>query len=255
MQTAESLEQLETLGRTESAAFDARSLILNEYRGVLSTHSDDLPGYPFGSIVPYCLDGEGRPVMLITKIAQHTKNIQSDPKVSLIISQSDVDDTHTSARVTWVGDAELIKEPEVISERYYSYFPQAKAYDKQGIHKVYNFDFYRINLTKARYIGGFGKAVWVRNELISRKNPLFGEVEAKIVNHMNEDHLDAIKTYCETAGIEIPNGKTPRLAGVNGEGIHVIMGRRIVFIRFPEAVTNASEARQQLVAMATEKSN
>ena len=67
----------------------ARNLMLSEYQGVLSTHSLDAPGYPFGSVAPYCLDRKGRPVILISNIAQHTKNLKANPKVSLIVMERD----------------------------------------------------------------------------------------------------------------------------------------------------------------------
>lgn len=57
----------------------ARELLLKEYRGVLSTHSKSMPGFPFGSVVPYCLDAEGNPLILISRIAQHTHNLLKDP--------------------------------------------------------------------------------------------------------------------------------------------------------------------------------
>lgn len=58
------------------AAKHARELLLKEYRGVLSTLSKAMPGFPFGSVVPYCLDEQGRPLILISRIAQHTHNLQ-----------------------------------------------------------------------------------------------------------------------------------------------------------------------------------
>lgn len=61
------------------AATQARELLLKEYRGVLSTHSKSMPGFPFGSVVPYCLDADGNPLILISRIAQHTHNLQKTP--------------------------------------------------------------------------------------------------------------------------------------------------------------------------------
>ncbi len=231
--------------RKEEAAFDARSLMLNEYSGILSTHSHDVPGYPFGSVMPYCLDDQGRPVMLISRIAQHTKNIQENPRVSLIMTQSGIDDAHLGARLTWIGDAELIGNDGEMAERYYAFFPQSQDY-----HKTHNFDFYRINLVRARYIGGFGKIFWVKNELLTKANPFFGEAETAIVNHMNEDHVDAMVKYCLTAGVSLPENIKPRMAGVNSEGMHLLIDRKVVFIRFPETVEQPMDVRQQLVYMA-----
>ena len=62
----------------------ARELLLKEYRGMLATHSKKMPGFPFGSVVPYCLDADGRPLLLISSIAQHTHNLQADGRCSLL---------------------------------------------------------------------------------------------------------------------------------------------------------------------------
>ncbi len=238
----------------EQAAFDARALLLNEYNGVMSTNSNEMPGYPFGSVMPYCLDGEGRPVIFIANIAQHTRNIKQNPKVSLIVQQSNIDDVHIGGRITWIGDAELIEHREeeaVIAERYFSYFPASRSYrnikEDQAKH---SFRFYRINFVRGRFIGGFGNIFWVKPELFLKKNPFYGEVEQSMVKHMNEDHVDAMGKYCKMANIELPEGIQPKMAGFNSEGMHLRIGHKVVFIRFPEEVQEAMEVRQQLVAMA-----
>ena len=102
--------------------FDAHSLLLSEYHGVLSTHSVDAPGYPFGSIVPYCMDSDGQPVILISTIAQHTKNIQENPKVSLIVTEGEANDVQAAPRLTWLGNANIVSDDENVSIRYYKYF-------------------------------------------------------------------------------------------------------------------------------------
>ena len=70
-------------------AKNARELLLKEYRGALATQSKAMPGFPFGSVVPYCLDEQGRPLILISRIAQHTHNLQKDPKCSLLVGERD----------------------------------------------------------------------------------------------------------------------------------------------------------------------
>ena len=69
---------------SEQAKREARELLLREYRGVLSTQSKAMPGFPFGSVVPYCLDAQGWPLILISRIAQHTHNLKVDGKCSLL---------------------------------------------------------------------------------------------------------------------------------------------------------------------------
>lgn len=93
----------------------ARELLLKEYRGVLSTLSKSMPGYPFGSVVPYCLDAQGHPVILISRIAQHTHNLQKDPKCSLLVGERDAEDVQAVGRLTVMAEARssLTKRPSM----------------------------------------------------------------------------------------------------------------------------------------------
>ena len=84
----------------------ARDLLLENYQGILCTNSKDLSGYPFGSVAPYILSADCQPVILISTIAQHTKNILFDNKVSLVITEGNADDLQTAGRVTYIGDAD-----------------------------------------------------------------------------------------------------------------------------------------------------
>jgi putative heme iron utilization protein len=80
---------------------DARGLLLEAKAGVLSTLSRDVPGFPFGSVVPHCLDRGGLPLTLIADIAQHTKNLLADPRASLTVTEAAEDgDVQAQARLT-----------------------------------------------------------------------------------------------------------------------------------------------------------
>ena len=106
----------------------ARELLLKEYRGVLSTHSKSMPGFPFGSVVPYCLDAQGNPLILISRIAQHTHNLQKDPKCSLLVGEREAEDVQAVGRLTVMAEAhKLVDESaiEAAAERYYRYFADA----------------------------------------------------------------------------------------------------------------------------------
>src|SRR5262249_33079767 len=106
----------------------ARMLLKRQSVGVLSTHSVDVEGYPFGSIVPYILDYEGAPIMLISAIAQHTRNIKRNEKVSLTIFDRFADDPQASGRLTWIGNAESVDPSDTkIRQRYLRYFPSAAS--------------------------------------------------------------------------------------------------------------------------------
>ena len=84
----------------------ARELLLQNSFGVLSTISLDVPGYPFGSVTPYCVDDQCCPLIYISQIAQHTRNILKDPRVSLtIVEGGDSDDVQARGRVTVIANA------------------------------------------------------------------------------------------------------------------------------------------------------
>lgn len=227
-------------------AKEARDLLLAEYQAVLSTHSVDVAGYPFGSVVPYCMNKDGEPIILISTIAQHTKNILADSRVSLIATEGNADDQQTVGRVTYIGNAEKLDEDDNNNiERYYSFFPQSRDY-----HKTHDFSFYTIKLVRVRFIGGFGQIYWVEKEDFIKPNPFDFDEERQMFNHMNADHLDAIRHYCQLYTINCEQTQTPEMIGIDSEGFHLRTGSRVHRINFSEPVNNAGEVRKTLVEMA-----
>jgi len=224
----------------------ARDLLLSEYQAFLSTHSVEVSGYPFGSVVPYCLNKEGEPVILISDIAQHTINISSDPRVSLIATDGNADDLQTVARVTYIGNAVKLDEDDTDSiERYYNYFPQSHDH-----HKTYDFNFYSIKPVRIRFIGGFGKNNWIEKDEFLFTNPFSFDEEKQMIDHMNADYLESIKHYCDLCGIHYSPDNIPVMVGIDSEGFHLRTGTRIHRINFTEPVHTAEEARKLLVDIA-----
>ena len=229
-----------------SAAGAARDLLCRCYDGVLATVSVDVPGYPFGSVVPYCLDQHGRPLILIAAIAQHTKNIRADARVSLTVFDRAEPDLQAASRVTVLGDARCLSEDErALALRYYRYFPQSHDYDR-----THDFSFYAIAPHRIRYIGGFGAIHWFEPAALVTPNPFDADAERGIVEHMNVDHAKAIRHYCTVAGIEIAADVTPELVGCDGEGINLRLDTRVARIAFAAPVTTLKAVRAMLVAMA-----
>src|ERR1700727_1851291 len=96
----------------------ARTLLHLGRVGSLSTLSRKRPGFPFGSLMPYALDGAGRPLFLISTMAMHTQNLQQDPRASLLVTQPEAEgDPLGAARVTVVGNAVKLDSPEVADAR------------------------------------------------------------------------------------------------------------------------------------------
>lgn len=226
---------------------EARELLCRTYDGVLSTHSVEMQGFPFGSVVPYCLDRRGRPVILIADIAQHTRNIAANPTVSLIVLDRSVDDVQANGRLTLLAGAHPVpsEDLEDTAERYYSFFPDSRDY-----HKTHAFAFYRLEPVRLRYIGGFGRIHWLPPDAVPRANPFTAEEERAMVRHMNEDHPEALQAYCARADISLPPGGVPVMVGIDGEGFHLRVGARIVRFAFPAPVATPAEVRAALVQMA-----
>jgi len=224
-------------------AVAARRLLSHQSLGVLSTQSVDVEGYPFGSIAPYVLDYDGQPVMLISEIAQHTRNIKRNNKVSLTVFDRYEDDPQASGRLTWIGDAEAVNSADAeIRRRYLRYFPSAESY-----FETHDFSFYRIHLRRARFIGGFGQIFWVEAEEMRLQNP-FRQTETGIVKHMNDDHPKALRHYCNVLkGIEV---QAVAMTGIDSEGFDLLADGRKLRIDFDSPISTAEEARAALVKLA-----
>ncbi|MBK3866413.1 DUF2470 domain-containing protein [Pseudomonas stutzeri] len=229
------------------ASKHARLLLLKEYRGVLSTHSQAMPGFPFGSVVPYCLDASGRPLILISRIAQHTRNLKGDGRCSLLVGERAADDVQAAGRLTLLAEARQLDGPAVIeaaAQRYYRYFPESRDY-----HRVHDFDFWVLEPVRWRYIGGFGAIHWL--DQVALANPFAvenGEVERSMVEHMNEDHAAAIAHYVEQAGL--PRSPAAQLAGIDSEGFHLRIGQALHWLAFAAPCETPVAVRQALVALA-----
>lgn len=226
-----------------SAAAEARQFLSATHSGVLSTISARLEGYPFGSIAPFVLDHDGNPLILISTIAEHTKNIQADARVSLIAFDPGASDMQAGARLTVIGKAIPMDKDEALRARYLRYFPQAEGY-----FDMHDFLFHRIEVEQARFIGGFGKIHWVPgDELRAPANRLAAQ-EAAILDHMNADHAENLSAYCRHVhGIE---AEQAIMIGIDTAGFDVRANDKLLRFAFDTPVTDAQEARQALVALA-----
>jgi hypothetical protein len=221
---------------------EARRFTRSQHNGVLSTISKRLEGFPFGSVAPFILDHAGRPVILISDIAEHTKNIVADPRVSLIV-QPYSPDMQVNGRVTVIGRAERVPEKDALGPRYLRFHPQAEAY-----FAMHDFQFYRIKPVRVRYIGGFGKIFWVEpNRYLQAELPL-AEQESDIVAHMNADHGDNLRAYCRHVyGVDTTKAS---MLGIDPDGFDVRADCGDLRFEFATPVADAAMARQELVALA-----
>ena len=224
-------------------ALTARRLLNHQSVGVMSTHSIDVEGYPFGSIAPYTLNYDGEPIILISDIAQHTRNIKQNNRVSLTVFDPQADDPQSGSRLTWIGDSQPIDASDAETrDRYLRYFPSAESY-----FDTHDFSFYRIGLRRARFIGGFGQIFWIEPDAMLIKNP-FRETERGIVEHMNRDHQQALFHYCKLFGRAEVEAVT--MTGIDSEGFDLLADKRKLRIDFDSPIHTSEEARARLVQLA-----
>ena len=228
----------------------ARTLVYLSRIGSLSTLSRKQPGFPFGSVMPYGLDGRGRPIFLISPMAMHTQNLQADPRASLLVTQPDSSgDPLGASRVTVIGNVQTIPKPEVGDAR--RLYLERYANSKYWVN-FEDFSFYRMDVLDVYYVGGFGVMGWVQASDYDHAKPdPLAEAAAGIIEHMNTDHKDELILLARTcAGIE---SQEAAMTSVDRLGFQVrlkipdgMKGARIAFLR---EVTNPGEARKVLVEM------
>jgi putative heme iron utilization protein len=231
---------------TSNKLHAARELLLRESFGVMSTISIDVPGYPFGSVTPYCVDRECQPIVYISTIAQHTKNILADPRVSLTIieANSDSDDVQSRGRLTIMADAKRADRVDTdIRDRYMRYFPSAVPFDQ-----THDFMFFRLELVRARFIGGFGQIFWLTREELCLNNPFSPQDESRIIRHMNDDHSEALQQYAAADHAIVPG--SVRMAGIDAEGFDLLQAGRKRRFLFDRPVLSMEDARRTLADMA-----
>jgi heme iron utilization protein len=224
-------------------AREAREIVRTQSSGVLSTQSSKLPGYPYGSALPHVTDHLGRPVILISHLAEHTHNIEADARVSFIVHSTGVD-LQSQPRATIVGEARTITDAEAIARRYLRYYPDHEQYLQIG-----GFRFYVIEPVQVRFIQGFGGLHWISGEHYLAPADLT-QAEASILEHMNQDHGEALRTYCSY--VHSIEALDAQMIGIDCDGFDVRADGQMLRITFAEPVTNSGQVRIALIALADE---
>lgn len=233
-----------------SHAERVRTLVSLTSIATLSTLSRKHAGFPFGSLMPYALDPEGRPLFLISNMAMHTQNLKAAPQASLFVTQTAGDgDPLGAARATLVGLAEPVPAIEVASAR-----GQYLARHENSRYWVdfADFAFFRLQPIDIYFVGGFGVMGWVSAEEYARATPdPLAASGPGIIAHMNSDHGAAMILLARThSGIEATEATMTSVDRLGfylrlktGEGVK---GARINFLR---EVSASQQAREVLVEM------
>jgi heme iron utilization protein len=228
----------------------ARSLAATYIRGTLSTLNDE--GYPFGSVVLYVLDDHGQPVMLLSELAEHTKNIRRDGRASVLVSSTVMpgDDPMALPRVTIIGSLLPVTDDELpaLRARFLAAHPSAESYVEFG-----DFGWWRLALDSVRFVGGYGRMSWVDVDAYKHVEPdPLARHGDSIMAHMNTDHADANLAYAR-AQAGIADATSARMVAVDRLGFDLLAatprGLQPARVNFDDPVDTPEGVRNAVVAL------
>ena len=223
-----------------SSARDARQMLRAHRYGALSTLSLKFGGHPFGSITPYLVGHDGSLLILISGLAEHTKNIRHDPRVSLITHNQDDPQIQAQGRVTLVGEAHLVAGREQAGKRYLRYFPEAQTYLE-----MHDFSFYQIVPIAIRYIGGFGKIHWANMaEYAPQEIDAYTQQEERLLATLNTQQQNTLRQLLQQRhGVNAPDVQA---IGLDCDGLDVRSGEIMWRLDFAEALSDPAQALSQI---------
>jgi putative heme iron utilization protein len=230
-------------------AIDVSKRLLRSVRaGALATLTGD--GTPFATLVNVATDFDGAPVLLMSGLAAHTKNLAADPRASILLAEGGRGDPLAHPRLTVTGRVrriDAVDERARLKLRFLARHPKSALYADFG-----DFAFYRLEITSVHLNGGFARAADFPGEAVL--TPLAGaeallEAETSAIEHMNADHAAAVRLYATKLCGE-PDGRW-RVTGIDPDGIDMAAGDMTARLPFPRVVSDAAALRDSLVQLAS----
>lgn len=227
----------------------ARSLLRRSRQGALATLMAG-SGDPYCSLVNIASDADASPILLISRLALHTKNILADDRVSLMLDERAAGDPLEGARIMLAGRAEetVGEAAGTLRRRYLNAHPSAEAFVD-----FKDFSFFRIVPSAAHLVAGFGRIIDLTPAQFLTDIGDAGELleaEQGAVEHMNEDHREAMNLYAtRLLGAESADWTC---TGCDPDGMDMQAGTTTLRLDFPERVTSGTALRKMLVRLAGE---
>jgi heme iron utilization protein len=233
---------------TPTHAERARTLVAQISTGTLCTLALEPEGYPYGSFVTVAFD-HGSPIFLISGLAEHTKNLERDPRASLLVAEGGSADPLANGRVTMLGPCTRVGA-DVGSARaaFFAAHPNSSYYAD-----FRDFAFWKLQVGYVRYIGGYGRMSWISKADWHAADPdPLGPSAAGTIAHMNADHTDALVLYCKafSRATEVTSAS---MTGIDRYGFDMSemtpQGPLPVRLAFERPISTPEEARAALISM------
>ncbi|MDV7338405.1 DUF2470 domain-containing protein [Terasakiella sp. A23] len=223
--------------------FECRKIARACQSGALAT-MDREAQTPYVSFCAFATDAFGQPIFLFSDLADHTQNIAIDDGVSFLCEQaSHLSNPQAGPRVTLVGRVEKITDDEICT-LFLQQHPSAKMYAAFG-----DFNFYRLNVEKAHYVGGFGRAIWVEREIYmgdSAASLNFFKLQGELITHLNADFPDLAR-ICATKLLK-QRGKNWQLLRIDADGMVLKLASKT--LRYP--FENPLKTPEEMLNLAAE---
>jgi heme iron utilization protein len=236
-----------------AADFDAKAVAKTLLRmtrvGALAT-IDRNTGHPFASLVNVATDVDGSPVILISRLATHTANLERDGRASLLLSSAGRGDPLAHPRLTALGRflplARGARDEPRVRRRFLSRHPKSELYAGFA-----DFALWRLAVASAHLNAGFAraadlKAADVLTDIAGADNLIAAEGDA--VTHMNGDHAEVVRLYA--TGLLGAQGGNWRLSGLDPDGLDLALGDATLRLPFPTRVVNGEQLRQVTIDLA-----
>tara|TARA_B100001109_G_scaffold56099_1_gene45373 strand:- start:1779 stop:2507 length:729 start_codon:yes stop_codon:yes gene_type:complete len=225
---------------------EAVNLYRSNNAAILSTMSKKYEGYPFGSFITYVSDKNRTLLMYTSDIAQHTKNLKTNSKACVTIFNLDTEyDKQNSSRLTLMGDLKDVSEDNIeeCQERFVKFLPESKKYSS-----MHDFKFYKLEISRIRWIGGFGDIAWLNPKNWQDDQPRWAKDEKMMIDHMNDDHANVLQSALHAQhGIK---DKKVNMIALSIDGYYVESKEDIYFISFEAPVFKPLDYRKVLVKQA-----
>jgi len=220
----------------------ARRLIRSRGHAALGT---SLAGRPFVSLVAAACDSDAAPLLLLSDLAQHTKNLIADPSVSLLFEDvAGHADPLAGPRLSLLGRAERCDDPRAAA-RFAARHPASASYSGFA-----DFHLYRVVVERGHLVAGFGRIAWIEAAELrfGGDASALAIAEPEIVGHMNRDHAEAIELYARHFLGRQATGW--QMTGIDPEGLDLRCGGEIARLDFAAPVLSPAAARRTLVDLA-----
>lgn len=228
-------------GQRSFSANEARNLLRRARTATLATlNADDAT--PYASLVNVATDVRGLPLLLVSTLAWHTRNLLAEPRASLMVAEVPASgDALTGSRVTVMGRFAKVAE-DAIRRRYLARHPAAELYAGFG-----DFAFWRMEPERAHAVAGFGRIETIPADEMFPSADEMTALEESAIAHMNEDHDDAIQRFAEKLlGASLGGWK---IAGIDPDGADLRREQEVLRLPFATPVTSAGALRKLLAEL------